>query len=76
MIVLVGDCMDILLTHEAPGCHPHGFSVLDEYAFEAGAKLIIHGHHHEDYSGRIKGGIRVLGLGLGQCLCFDTSMLN
>jgi predicted phosphodiesterase len=67
--------MDILLTHEAPGCHPHGFSVLDDYAKNTGAKLVIHGHHHEDYSGTITADIRVLGLGLGQCLCLDKASL-
>ena len=68
--------MDILLTHEAPGCHPHGFSVFDDFALSVGVKLIVHGHHHEDYSGIIKGEIRVLGLGRGQCLCLDASMIN
>jgi calcineurin-like phosphoesterase family protein len=68
--------MDILLIHEAPGCHPHGFSVLDDYARAAGAKLVVHGHHHEDYTGMIKGDIRVLGMGLGQCMCLDRSMLG
>lgn len=38
---------DILVTHEAPGCHPYGFEVLDILALEMGVKHIFHGHHHE-----------------------------
>lgn len=40
---------DLLVTHEAPGCHRYGFSVLDELADAMGASLLVHGHQHEDY---------------------------
>ena len=45
----------ILVTHEAPGAHPHGFQVLDELALSLGAGLVVHGHHHEtvDYRGDV-----------------------
>lgn len=39
---------DILVTHEAPSCHPHGFDVLDDLARSLGAKRSFHGHHHDD----------------------------
>ncbi|MDM0010541.1 metallophosphoesterase [Variovorax sp. J22G73] len=39
---------DILVTHEAPSAHPRGFQVLDDLAVALGAKLLVHGHHHED----------------------------
>ncbi|MDX7702593.1 metallophosphoesterase family protein [Aeromonas caviae] len=41
---------DILVSHEAPHKHPHGFHVIDELSNSLGAKKIIHGHHHDAYS--------------------------
>lgn len=43
---------DLLLTHEAPSCHPYGFSSIDELARTMGVKKVFHGHHHDrlDYS--------------------------
>lgn len=43
---------DILVTHEAPSCHPHGFQVIDEIARKMGVRQTFHGHHHDclDYS--------------------------
>ena len=38
---------DILITHEAPGYHPNGFEILDTLAQALGAKLSVHGHHHD-----------------------------
>ena len=42
---------DILVTHEAPSCHPHGFKEIDLLAQMMGA-TVLHGHHHDalDYS--------------------------
>ncbi|MDO9519349.1 MAG: metallophosphoesterase [Pseudohongiella sp.] len=38
---------DILVTHEAPSCHPHGFELIDILAQSMGVKLVFHGHHHD-----------------------------
>jgi hypothetical protein len=57
---------DILVTHEAPSCHRHGFAVIDELAAAGGASLIVHGHHHDSYSATLPNGIRVRGLGLAE----------
>lgn len=38
---------DILITHEAPSTHPFGFEAIDNLAKDLGAKLIVHGHHHQ-----------------------------
>jgi predicted phosphodiesterase len=57
---------DILVTHEAPSCHRHGFGVIDELAAAGGASLIVHGHHHDSYSATLPNGIRVRGLGLAE----------
>ncbi|WP_286293615.1 metallophosphoesterase family protein [Methylomarinovum tepidoasis] len=55
---------DILVTHEAPTCHPHGFIAIDELARSLGARWVVHGHHHTDYEAEIVPDIRVLGVGL------------
>jgi len=41
---------DILVTHEAPSCHPYGNAALDELAQRLGVKRSFHGHHHDDLS--------------------------
>jgi hypothetical protein len=58
---------DVLVLHEAPGYHRHGFELLDELAREMGAKLVVHGHHHDalDSSWRWEQqGFRSFGVGL------------
>lgn len=39
---------DILVTHEAPSAHPHGWQAVDELAETLGVQLVVHGHHHEN----------------------------
>ena len=39
---------DILVTHEAPSCHPYGFKAIDELGDSLGIQESIHGHHHDD----------------------------
>jgi hypothetical protein len=39
---------DILVTHEAPSCHPHGFDALDGLARDMQVMRTFHGHHHDD----------------------------
>lgn len=63
---LEGQSFDVLVTHEAPSCHRHGFSVIDRLAKAGGARLIVHGHHHESYSAALPNGIAVRGLGLAE----------
>jgi predicted phosphodiesterase len=53
---------DILVTHEAPGSHKHGFGVIGELASAMGVKHIFHGHLHENYSKVIKRNIQVFGV--------------
>lgn len=38
---------DILVTHEAPSAHPHGFAVLDQLARQLRVRKAFHGHHHD-----------------------------
>lgn len=53
---------DILVSHEAPGSHRHGFSVIGELAAAMGVKHIFHGHLHENYARIIKNNINVFGV--------------
>ena len=43
---------DVLVTHEAPAVHPHGFYAIDRLARQMQASTTFHGHHHDslDYS--------------------------
>ena len=37
----------VLVAHEAPSCHPFGWSAIDELAKRMGISYVFHGHHHE-----------------------------
>lgn len=57
---------DVLLTHEAPSCHEHGFGVLDDLGRAMGIKVLFHGHHHRNMNYRaLEGalGFRAYGVG-------------
>jgi predicted phosphodiesterase len=41
---------DILVTHEAPSCHHHGWAVLDQLARDMQVVRTFHGHTHDDLS--------------------------
>lgn len=43
---------DILVTHEAPSCHPHGFEAIDQLAQAMGVQALFHGHHHDSLNYR------------------------
>lgn len=53
---------DILVLHEAPECHRNGFRALGELAESMQVKLVVHGHHHESYTGETSAGIPVIGV--------------
>lgn len=56
---------DILVTHEAPSCHPLGFREIDQLAKFLEARWVIHGHHHEDYESEINGDqVKVVGVAM------------
>ncbi|HET6608397.1 MAG TPA: metallophosphoesterase [Rhodopila sp.] len=62
---------DVLVSHEAPSSHPHGHAVIDDLATACGARLIVHGHHHQSYEAMLPNGIRVRGLGLAEPWLLD-----
>jgi predicted phosphodiesterase len=58
---------DILVTHEAPGYHPHGFEILDDLARCMGVKVSVHGHQHDRLDSShcwVQQGFRSFGVGL------------
>jgi predicted phosphodiesterase len=57
---------DILVTHEAPCSHPHGFVGIDQLAKDMRVGLVVHGHHHHSYESKTPNGIRARGLGLAE----------
>lgn len=65
---------DVLVTHEAPGYHPNGFELLDTLANVMGARVVVHGHHHDrlDSSHRWPAqGFRSYGVGLRGVTAID-----
>ncbi|WP_305908955.1 metallophosphoesterase [Methylomarinum sp. Ch1-1] len=53
---------DILVSHEAPRSHRHGFIVIDELAAALKVSKVFHGHLHEHYTATIRAGIKVHGI--------------
>lgn len=63
---LVSQRADILVTHEAPSAHPHGFDAIDELARSLRVGKAFHGHHHDclDYSrDQVRLGFAAFGVG-------------
>jgi len=63
--------LDILVTHEAPTTHEHGFAALDQLAESTGARLLVHGHHHWSYDDQLPSGVRVRGLAIAEPWLLD-----
>jgi hypothetical protein len=57
---------DVLITHEAPSSHRHGFAAIDRLAEAGAARLVVHGHHHESYAAKLANAIDVRGLAVAE----------
>lgn len=55
---LRGQRADVLVTHEAPSFHAHGFGVIDDLACDLDAGKSFHGHHHERFDYRNQSQVR------------------
>ena len=64
---------DVLVSHEAPSCHRHGFAAIDRLAEVAAARLIVHGHHHESYAAKLANGIDVRGLAVAEAWVLEMA---
>jgi Icc-related predicted phosphoesterase len=60
---LLGQKADVLVSHEAPACHVHGFPQISALIEALGVRRAFHGHHHESIVYPDVGGCRVIGLG-------------
>ena len=60
--------VDVLVTHEAPSTHRHGFVGIDIAAAACRARLVVHGHHHESVEGTLPDGTPVRGLARAEVL--------
>ena len=57
---------DVLVTHEAPTTHAHGFKTVDDLAVAMDVRLVVHGHHDSAGESWLRGETRVIGLGPGE----------
>ncbi|MFH7040777.1 metallophosphoesterase family protein [Paucibacter sp. JuS9] len=67
---------DILVTHEAGGYHPNGFSILDTLAQQLGVMVTVHGHHHDALNSSARWqaqGFKSFGVGLRGLSMLDTT---
>lgn len=67
---------DVLVTHEAPGYHPHGFAVLSDLARALCVRVALHGHHHDaldSSSAWPTQGFRSYGVGLRGITAIDAA---
>jgi predicted phosphodiesterase len=70
---------DVLVTHEAPSVHPHGFQALDELARSLRVRAAFHGHHHDslDYSRHwAQLGYQAFGVGYCGITALDGSVIR
>lgn len=70
---------DVLVLHQAPRYHPHGFELVDELAREMGARLVVHGHHHDALDSSVRWasqGFRSFGVGLRGVTWIDPDTGN
>ncbi|EMR47948.1 metallophosphoesterase family protein [Pseudomonas putida] len=70
---------DILVCHEAPSCHPYGYSEIDDLAQAMGARMVVHGHHHDslDYrSNWPRLGFEAHGVAFRSIMAIDGSVIS
>jgi predicted phosphodiesterase len=73
---------DILVTHEAPAAHPHGWQAVDELAETLGVQLVVHGHHHQNIDYLAEGlmtaaaPFRAFGVDMGSYLAWPRDPLG
>ncbi|MET3181729.1 UNVERIFIED_ORG: putative phosphodiesterase [Variovorax guangxiensis] len=73
---------DILVTHEAPAAHPHGWQAVDELAKTLGVQLVVHGHHHQNIDYHAEGlmtaaaPFRAFGVDIGSHLAWPRDPLG
>lgn len=65
---------DILVTHEAPSCHPYGFEAINWLARTLRVQAMFHGHHHDCRNYRAwDEALRFKAYGVGFCGIMDMN---
>ena len=54
---------NILVTHEAPGCHEYGWSEINALAEKMGVGYVLHGHQHQTRFYQTETAYQVIGVG-------------
>ena len=74
---LAAHSADVLVTHEAPSCHRHGFAAIDQLARCLKVRSVFHGHHHDsqDY-GAHESRLGFRAFGVGYCGITDLNGLK
>jgi hypothetical protein len=70
---------EVLVTHEAPSVHPHGFAVIDELARGLGVGRAFHGHQHDRLDYRAEWprlGFEAHGVGLRGITALDGRVIR
>lgn len=67
---------DVLVTHEAPTSHRHGFVGIDAVAVACRATFVVHGHHHDSYDRQLATGAWVKGLAKAEVFRLTREMLG
>jgi len=73
---LLNQHADVLVSHEAPACHPRGFEAIDTLIEAMGVKRAFHGHHHESTAYPNTGPCRIVGLGACVVATIDGDFLH
>jgi predicted phosphodiesterase len=75
---LAGKRVDVMVTHEAPRPHRHGFQAINDLARAMGVQRLFHGHHHEhvDYTNSAaEMGFMAWGVDAGGVVDFDGAIV-
>jgi predicted phosphodiesterase len=67
---------DVLVTHEAPSGHRHGFPVIDDLAAALGVQRLMHGHHHERVRYPSTARWEAFGVGLREVVGIDGEVIH
>ncbi|EKT4482670.1 metallophosphoesterase family protein [Pseudomonas rhodesiae] len=70
---------DILVCHEAPSCHPYGYTEIDDLTLAIGARMVVHGHHHDSLDYRQawpKLGFEAHGVAFRSIMAIDGSIIT
>lgn len=66
---------DVLVSHEAPSGHRHGFAVIDDLAAALGVQRLFHGHHHQRVRYPATERLEAFGVGLREVVGLEGELV-